>query len=474
MRDDHFHTASESLFLSHLMPEQKCLTIDGTQVLWKHYRKKGGDHDIIKFCFGKVLPEKDWSSHKILHEVVSSCTTNAALSAAVRSLAAKAMGATIKAPKDPKSCDCKGHHHPANAPDISDDSSLASSAPVEPQPLVLNGAFSDDLLVVIFGFLELPSLASAAASCASFARVCASEELWQHLVRTAFPLLPARLLPASPGGGGGGGGIAPTPTSPWRNLARLRSQTPHWRLQCNLMDEIESLLVASASTDASPFEGGQHGARLASLAIAVFAHAEGSASASPAGRELVATLRVAILGGSACGSAAALLSDACPAEEEEAEEAAVSTAAGGPAAAASWATRHGLLDRLDAWVGSHSAELDRLFFDVDGSVAAMSTIDARLARRNAIVAAMRCASCLRLLHDEVSGAAPDGGAPASADSWGRWLRIVRSLPEAFVSLEEEGFNIGVPPSLVPAGLGRRHEWWGAEAPVFAGSCGIHA
>ena len=191
------------------------------------------------------------------------------------------MGATIKAPKDPKSCDCKGHHHPANAPDISDDSSLASSAPVEPQPLVLNGAFSDDLLVVIFGFLELPSLASAAASCASFARVCASEELWQHLVRTAFPLLPARLLPASPGGGGGGGGIAPTPTSPWRNLARLRSQTPHWRLQCNLMDEIESLLVASASTDASPFEGGQHGARLAGLAIAVFAHAEGSASASP-------------------------------------------------------------------------------------------------------------------------------------------------------------------------------------------------
>ena len=323
--------------------------------------------DIIKFCFGKVLPEKDWSSHKILH-VVSSIPTNAALSAAVRS-AAKAMGATIKAPRTPSRVIARspppsqraGHQRRLHW----------RLCPVEPQPLVLNGS-SPRFVGLIFGLG-----AAVAGECGGIVRflpVFAHPRSLAHLVRTAFPLL---LLGAASPGGGGGGGIAPTPTSPWRNLAHLRSQTPHWRLQCNLMDEIESLLVASASTDASPFEGGQHGARLASLAIAVFAHAEGSASASPAGRELVATLRVALLGGSACGSAAALLSDACPAEEEEAEEAAVSTAAGGPAAAASWATRHGLLDRLDAWVGSHSAELDRLFFDVDGSVAAMSTIDAR-------------------------------------------------------------------------------------------------
>ena len=48
------------------MPEQKCCTIDGKQVLWKLYRKKSGDADVVKFCAGKVLPEKDWQSLKIL------------------------------------------------------------------------------------------------------------------------------------------------------------------------------------------------------------------------------------------------------------------------------------------------------------------------------------------------------------------------------------------------------------------------
>ena len=41
------------------MPEQKCMTIAGTQVLWKHYRKKQGTEDVIKLCIGiNMKPER--------------------------------------------------------------------------------------------------------------------------------------------------------------------------------------------------------------------------------------------------------------------------------------------------------------------------------------------------------------------------------------------------------------------------------
>ena len=57
--------------------------IDGTQVLWKHYRKKQGNEDVVKFCFGKVLPESQWQTQKIPHATVNACTTKAALASAV-------------------------------------------------------------------------------------------------------------------------------------------------------------------------------------------------------------------------------------------------------------------------------------------------------------------------------------------------------------------------------------------------------
>ena len=87
------------------MPEQKSFTVEGTQVLWKHYRKKQGKEDVIKFCFGKALPEKQWATHHIPHATVNACTTSTALAAAVRSLAAEILGATIKPPKN-TGCRC--------------------------------------------------------------------------------------------------------------------------------------------------------------------------------------------------------------------------------------------------------------------------------------------------------------------------------------------------------------------------------
>ena len=95
------------------MPEQKCFTVDGTQVLWKHYRKKQGTEDVIKLCFGKALPEKQWATHHISHTTVNACSTSAALTAAVRSLAAEVLGATIKPPKN---TGCRGCQHVAAKP----------------------------------------------------------------------------------------------------------------------------------------------------------------------------------------------------------------------------------------------------------------------------------------------------------------------------------------------------------------------
>ena len=95
------------------MPEQKCFTVDGTQVLWKHYRKKQGTEDVIKLCFGKALPEKQWATHHISHAAVNACSTSAALTAAVRSLAAEVLGATIKPPKN---TGCRGCQHVAAKP----------------------------------------------------------------------------------------------------------------------------------------------------------------------------------------------------------------------------------------------------------------------------------------------------------------------------------------------------------------------
>ena len=102
-------------FLVDVMPEQKCLTIDGTQVLWKHCRKKQGNEDVVKFCFGKVLPESQWQTHRISHTIVNACTTKAALASAVRQLAADCLGATIRQSKV-VDCGCCKTHQPVPLP----------------------------------------------------------------------------------------------------------------------------------------------------------------------------------------------------------------------------------------------------------------------------------------------------------------------------------------------------------------------
>ena len=89
------------------MPEQKCLTIDGTQVFYKIYRKKQGTFDVVKLCIGAAKPEKQWTSHHLAHDIVKSCKTTAQLAQAVRVLAGEAMGVAVT-PKNLPGCQhCK-------------------------------------------------------------------------------------------------------------------------------------------------------------------------------------------------------------------------------------------------------------------------------------------------------------------------------------------------------------------------------
>ena len=100
------HHHSQSRGSSH-MPEQKCLTIDGTQVFYKIYRKKQGTFDIVKLCIGPIKPEKQWTSHHLAHEIVNSCKTTAQLAQAVRVLAGEAMGVAVTPKSIPGCQHCK-------------------------------------------------------------------------------------------------------------------------------------------------------------------------------------------------------------------------------------------------------------------------------------------------------------------------------------------------------------------------------
>ena len=151
------------------MPEQKCCTIDGQQVLWKHFRNKQGTFDIIKCCIGKPKPEKQWQSHHIEKSVVDNCKTNAALAAAVKILLAGVMEVELKAPKINQCRRCKHDDKlPPPAPD-----SAGSSSSSDPAALVMLRTSTDAQgsasSAWVFAAAELASPDSADAPCHSSA-----------------------------------------------------------------------------------------------------------------------------------------------------------------------------------------------------------------------------------------------------------------------------------------------------------------
>ena len=287
------------------------------------------------------------------------------------------------------------------------------SGPEEATP-VLFADMSEDLLQEILLHLDMISMAKIAQASRTLSRICQSDDLWQHHVCKTWMQLPARVVTHVVGSG-------------WRELARSRAEVPRsWQLQCGYMDEIESILNAAPPSL-------EHLDRFASLVIAIFSSPE--AIISPAGCELLAAMRHAI---------------------------------------ASDAT----LQALHAWGTSLQQTLDQIYYE-EG--AEDSSVDGRLTRRKALVDAMRGASALTFLHDEVvaKAAVSVGAVTIVGDDHGEdtppirraWAQhgldaVVNGLPELLASLEEEGFNITVPPHFhPPRALPRTHVWWGARAPV---------
>lgn len=74
----------------------------------------------------------------------------------------------------------------------------------------------------------------------------------------------------------------------------------------------------------------------------------------------------------------------------------------------------------------------------------------------ALLRGLRCASALTILRDELC-------AYGRGASEGDWLVSPERVAEALQSLEMEGFDVSVPPSLRPARLPRTgHSWWHAQ------------
>lgn len=111
------------------MPEQKCLTIDGTQVYYKIYRKKQGTFDIVKLCIGACKPEKQWSSHHLAHDIVNSCATTQQLAQAVRVLAGDVMGVAVT-PKSGLGCQHCKQPAPQQPSSSANDAAPPASVPV--------------------------------------------------------------------------------------------------------------------------------------------------------------------------------------------------------------------------------------------------------------------------------------------------------------------------------------------------------
>jgi len=113
--------------------------------------------------------------------------------------------------------------------------------------------------------------------------------------------------------------------------------------------------------------------------------------------------------------------------------------------------RHACAEELGRWTGDIIASLDEFY---EPSVP-RAKLQATLLR------ALRCASALTLLRDEIGAQRAGTGSTASL-----LLRDVLSperVAEAVRSLEMEGFDVSVAPSLRPArGLPPSHGWWYAQ------------
>lgn len=125
-----------------------------------------------------------------------------------------------------------------------------------------------------------------------------------------------------------------------------------------------------------------------------------------------------------------------------------------------------VLDSLEKWANSKAAALDDFY---EGCTVASAS--ANLARRALLVQAMRAASVLSFVQDEILGAAcgpPETGDDASALWTAAGLpRALNEIVSTLASLELEGFNVAVSPQDLPGHVPASHRWWKARPPLHA-------
>ena len=194
--------------------------------------------------------------------------------------------------------------------------------------------------------------------------------------------------------------VRPSATESWLELARERMAIGS--SMCLRMDEIERLLT-------KPEFSSSDGDRLAALAISVFA-GHSLALADEFVRALRTALRAPVL-----------------------------------------------LDALGRWAAERHDSLDEFY---EGC--ALGSCTAALARRSVLLHAMRTASALRFLQDEIvdEDLMPLWSAARLPDA-------SEAIASALTSLELEGFNVATPPALIPAHMPPSHRWWLARMPMHA-------
>lgn len=194
----------------------------------------------------------------------------------------------------------------------------------------------------------------------------------------------------------------------WREFYRERSVlVPSWRYFLVRMDEVEHLMASLANSSEADCD------QLATCLLAVLCSSESRA-----------------LPGLECPPVTRWASRLC----HLLSEASVQQSVG-------------------KWTSAILAQLDD-FYD---PLRVRATLQLTLLR------ALRCASALALLRNEVvslGGVVHENGKPLVGDILGGVGP--ERVQEALQSLEMEGFDVSVPPSLRPARLPRTHAWWHAQ------------
>ena len=294
----------------------------------------------------------------------------------------------------------------------------------------------DSLVQILLCSHDIGDVATFGACSKHLAHLSRSDSLWRCFVKSQWPLLPAEQV---------------APSQPWRDIYRGRTLLmPSWRYFLGRMDEVQDLfskLAGGAVRTEDKRDADCN--RLAACLISIFCTDELSRHGTRASSAAPSAERRAVLDythGRAWARQLTLL--ACQPSAQ---------------------------DAIREWTCNTTSSLDEFY---EPGISPM-------ALRGTLLNALRCASALSIVESQVStvGSSEESSEPGAAleagdaawrlrlEDWGhrKWQHRVGQLrqqvEEALASLEMEGFDVSVPPSLRPAHVPRTgHAWWHAQTP----------